>query len=83
MSLLMVGNKAYAQGDFTESRAWTCLTSALGITAIRTIISTTTALTTEAVLSTGLKILNYVGLRYLGYFGLVVAVIQFTKCVSS
>ena len=83
--LSLFGNSAYAlqsNEGFFDSQVGSCLLSALGITAIRTIINSTAALSTSAVLSSGLQILKHIGLRYLGYFGLAVAIYNFTECVS-
>jgi len=66
--------------NFIESKAGRCLGAALGITAIRTLINSTIALTEPGIAA--LQILKHIGLRYLGAIGVAYAVYSFSKCVS-
>ena len=59
--------------------ALNCLGAALGINAINDIIAGTGGLMTA---TKGIQIIKSFGLRYLGYIGLAIAIVQFVECVS-
>ena len=76
---------AYTSESFNQMQAISretalhCLSAAVGLTAIDTIISGTAALMT---VESAVAILKVAGKRMLGYVGLALAVYEFVECVS-
>lgn len=69
----------YKATAISNEEALHCLSAAVGLTAIETIISGSAALTT---VETTVALLKVMGKRYLGYIGLALAIYEFVECVS-
>jgi hypothetical protein len=85
MSFLYAKTKDFSKyrtsmNEFDADRVLSCISAALGITAIHSIISNTAQLTT---IQGATQLLKVIGKRYLGWVGLGVAVYSFGKCMDA